>query len=280
MANGNGTSAGNKSTAVVLSSADKMAQLKKTVDVNRNMLLEVMPPHARQMPDKIFRCVTTAIMRDPKLLDCTPASMLLATAQTCVLGLEPNTVQQLAFIVPFKNQAQLIVGWRGLRLLALNSGEVLDVVARPVYEKDLFKLVLEPEEKCIHEPFDGDAGAITRYYSRALWADGRRDYERMFPHEIDKIRNASPSKDSEAWVNHYPRMAQKTVLRRHCGRMTLKAELVTKATTFDARQEAGKLTRNDVEDIMGKNFVPYYDEMAGETQEEPKDRGDALAEKV
>lgn len=275
------TANGNKQqTAMVVSSADRFATLKKTVDVNRAMLLEVMPPHARQSPDKIFRCVTTAIMRDPKLLDCTPASILLATAQTCVLGLEPNTIQQLAFIVPFKNQAQLIVGWRGLRVLALNSGEVTDIVARPVYEKDIFKLVLEPEEKCIHEPFDGDGGAITRYYSRALWADGRRDYERMYPAEIDKIRNAAPSKDSDAWVNHYPRMAQKTVLRRHCGRMTLKAELVMKATVFDARQEAGKLTRADVEDIVGKNFVPAFDEMTGEVPDEPKDRGDALADKV
>lgn len=282
MANDNKPAA-TKQTSLVVSSADKFEKHKKIVEVNRGMLCEVMPPHARQSPDKIFRCVTAAIMKEPKLLDCSPASILLSTAQACVLGFEPNTIQQLAFIVPFGNVAQLIVGWRGLRVLTLNSGEVADIVARSVREKDVFKLVREPVEQCIHEEFDGPpsaAGEIRLYYSRAIWMDSRRDYERMFPEDVDKIRNAAPSKNSDAWVNHYPRMAQKTVLRRHCGRMTLKAELLAKATTFDARQEVGKLSRNDVEDIVGKNFVPVFDEMNGDVAEAPKDRGEALADKV
>lgn len=282
MANGNGTG---KSTALVRSSADKFALHKATIEKNRSFLVEVMPPHVRQNPDRILRCIITSITKDPNLLDCSPESMFLAAGQACVLGLEPNTIQQLSYIIPFGKVATFIPGWRGLVRLAKNSGEVTDMVARIRREKDVYKLVYEPEEKMIHEPFDGpDGGNTVLYYSRAVLTDEeRRDYEVMYPSEVEAIRLGAVGKDSPAWKNHYPRMALKTVTRRHCGRLTLspeKSELLMKATALDEKQETGKLGRGDIEEIMGPQFAPIFDEATGEVIEEAKDRGEALAEKV
>jgi recombination protein RecT len=126
-------------------------------------------------PGRIMRLGLGAVLHDPNLLKCTPASLLLSLLKLTALGLEPNTPLQHAYIVGYStkkkikkpngatveewiDQAQPIVGYRGQILLAVQTGAVVDVDGDVVHEKDATRVVRGTEPRLEHEPFIGNDG--------------------------------------------------------------------------------------------------------------------------
>lgn len=287
MASGNG--GGKAGAALVLSTPQKFEVIKSGLTNKRGDLVQLMPRHLQQNPDKLLRCVTTAISRTPELLDCSLQSIILATASSCALGLEPNTHLQLAYLIPFKNkkagnklEAQFMIGYRGIIRLAIQSGEVSSMRSRTVRGNDDFKLRYGLHEDIDHIPLlNGPRGDVIGAYSVAVMrGDNGYDFEFMSREEIDGIRARSQSGNDGPWVTDFSEMARKTPTRRHGKRLPLSSELLAKAVTIDEKQDLGQVTRNDIEDVLGKGFVDVYDEMVGEVVEQPQDRGEALANKV
>jgi len=95
-----------------------------------------LPKH--MTPDKMARVVITAITRTPKLLDCTPQSIMRAVIEASQLGLMPDGVLGHGYILPYKKTAVFIPGYKGLLDLARRSGELSWVQAHVVYENDEF----------------------------------------------------------------------------------------------------------------------------------------------
>ena len=94
-------------------------------DQFKKQLALAVPKHLSA--DRMARIAATEVRKTPALLNTTPASFLGAVMQSAQLGLEPGSALGQAYLVPYGNQCQLILGYRGMIDLARLSGQVLSL---------------------------------------------------------------------------------------------------------------------------------------------------------
>ena len=118
-------------------------------------------------PERFTRMVLSALSTNPKLGECTPRSFLAAMMAAAQLGLEPNTPLGQAYLIPYGNNCQFQLGYKGLIDLAYRSGEVEVIQAHVVYENDEFTCEYGLEPKLTHKPYlDGDPGKLEKVMSQ------------------------------------------------------------------------------------------------------------------
>ncbi len=194
----------------------------------------VIPKHLT--PERLLKVIVSSIAKTPKLLECSQMSLLQAAIAMSELGLEPDAVRGLAYLVPYKGTAQLIIGYRGFIELARRSGTLKQVEARVVRERDKLDVRFGLEPKFEHVPhLEGDAGAPKLVYAIARFSDGGEHIEIMTMSEVEAIRSRSRAATSGPWVTDYEEMAKKTVMRRLAKWLPLSPELA-KAIEIDDEQ--------------------------------------------
>ena len=187
--------------------------------------------------DRLARITMTQIRKVPKLLDCTRESLFGSIMECAQLGLEPGTLGH-AWIIPYKNDATLVVGYRGMLDLAWRSSKIASVFAKEVYEGDRFDWAFGLEPSLTHRPNpEADRNTLTHVYAVIKTTDGGTLFDVMSVIEIEALRTRSRAKNSGPWVTDYPEMAKKSVLRRLLKLAPCSAEL-QRAVTLD---EAGDL---------------------------------------
>lgn len=215
----------------------KAENIRILLEKAKPQITSALPRHLSA--DRMLRISMTSIRRTPKLLSCTPASLLGAIMQAAQLGLEPDGVLGMAYLVPFKDTVQLIIGYKGLIDLARRSGQLSTIYARVVYHKDQFEYSYGLNEELKHIPSgEDDPGEIVAAYAVARLKDGGVQFECMTRREIDAIRKRSRSADDGPWVTDFPEMAKKTVLRRLCKMLPASVELA-RAVALDERADVG-----------------------------------------
>lgn len=246
------TNGGGQSQAIVKGPQARLKAIKDELANASKSLAMLLPKHVTI--DRMVRIVTSSVSRTPQLLDCTPQSIVLATAQACALGLEPNQALGLGYLVPFGREAQFIPGYRGLVRLAVQSGEVQWVQSRIVHEKDTFEVEYGTEQRIVHKPFvaDEEAGRVIGAYAVAEMKNGAKLFEFMTIAQLDAIRRRSKSADSGPWKTDTTEMYRKTVVRRLCKSLPLSEERLERALHHQARAEAGDgPDYSDVIDVLG-----------------------------
>ncbi|MBO5701344.1 MAG: recombinase RecT [Clostridia bacterium] len=184
-------------------------------------------------PERFTRMVLSALSVTPQLASCTPKSFLGAMMNAAQLGLEPNTPLGQAYLIPYKNkgvdEVQFQIGYKGLIDLAWRSGEISDIQAHVVYEKDLFECEYGLEPKLRHKPADSERGAPVKVYAIFKTKSGGFGFEVM---SMDDVRNHA-AKYSKAygssyspWKTNFEEMAKKTVLKRVLKYAPLKSDFV------------------------------------------------------
>jgi recombination protein RecT len=201
-------------------------------------------------PGAFVRAAYASITKSPKLLEATPASLMMALLECAALGLVPNSVMGEAYLVPFNNkvkqpdgserwevQVQFIPGYRGLAKLARNSGQVTQVIARAVREGDRFEVIQGAEERLEHAPaLTGAKRPVVAFYCVARFREDPPMFDVMEKWEVDAIRQRSKSRDSGPWVTDYDEMGKKTVLRRLAKHLPLSdTDLLARALEADNR---------------------------------------------
>lgn len=223
---------------------NQMVPFKKKVDNIRQLLIKSKEQMAMALPkhlpvDRMLRIAMTSIQKTPKLVDCTPVSLLGAIMQAAQLGLEPDTPLGQAYLVPFKQSVTLIPGYKGLIKLARNSGELATIQAHEVHEKDTFMFCYGMDPKLEHIPTrDENPGKVIAFYAVAKLKDGSGQFEVMWKREVDAIRKRSKASNDGPWVTDYDEMGKKTALRRLCKLLPASIELAT-AVALDEQAEAG-----------------------------------------
>lgn len=210
---------------------------------SKDRIAQALPKHCT--PERMLAVAMTAIQRTPKLLDCSPQSVIGAIVQASQLGLEVDQVLGHAYLVPFFNsktkqlECQLIPGYKGLVDMARRSGKLAKVTARIVFENDTYEFHYGLDEKLIHRPSQTDEpGPMIAAYAVATMTDGTQQFEWMWKRQIDKIRDGSPASKSGPWVTDYDEMAKKTALRRLCKLLPASTE-IQKAVALDELEAAG-----------------------------------------
>lgn len=193
------------------------------LEAQRHEIARALPAHLD--PDRFARIVLTECRRNPKLMQCTPASLLGALMQAAQLGIEPGPLQQ-CYLVPYGNEVTFIVGYRGFIDLFRRSGAGATIVAREVCEHDEFSLEYRNDaDQLVHVPNLRGRGDPYAYYGLARMADGTQLVHVMTLDEIDRHRQRSKSKDSGPWKTDAVAMSRKTVIRAMAPYLPLSPEV-------------------------------------------------------
>lgn len=186
----------------------------------------MMPQFQLAMPKgaeaaQLVRDALTVMRQNPKLAEANQAS-LLGSLMTCAqLGLRPGIgVLGHAYIIPFKGQAQLIIGYQGMLELANRADKIERMVARAVHKNDLFEIDYG-NDVLTHSISTTEArGEIVGYYAKFHHKGSPYPtFEYMSKPEVEAHRDKFAmqryqGKVSGPWAQHFDAMALKTVVRK------------------------------------------------------------------
>ncbi len=221
--------------------------LAQFLEVRQSHLAEVLPKSKALTPEKLIKLAVLATKKQPLLQKCSMDSIFIALLQCAELGLEPSGTLGSAYLVPYGQTCQLIIGYRGLIDLARRSGSLRQIEARVVHEKDAFKVSFGLDPKLEHTPYlDGDPGKARLVYCVAQLADGAKHVEVMTVDEVRRIENRSRGKGGP-WSTDWEEMAKKTVARRACKWLPMSADL---AKAFDIEGEVDHGRGPEASDVL------------------------------
>lgn len=195
---------------------------------------------SEEMAERWLRIALTECQRNPKLFDCTFESFAGALMQCAQIKLEPGQPLGLSWIIPFENSvrigsewtkrldAQFQLGWTGIVQLARRSGQLGDIAARDVCERDEFDFNYLTGHKHHKPPLRGDRGEAYGFYCYAKFANGGEHFLYMTREQVvahaarfsqsykSALKIAEKYKKTPAgpWFEHFEAMGRKTVVKQ------------------------------------------------------------------
>jgi recombination protein RecT len=169
--------------------------------------------------ERFANVVLNSMRRVPDLANCSASSLIHCIGICAELGLEPGGPLGHAYLIPFGQKCELIIGYRGYLHLMYRNGSLKDAEAHVVYENEVasgsFKLVRGVVNQLHHEvKFGTKKGKPVGAYCILRFANGGVHIEPMDWEEIQGIKARSKAGKSGPWVTDENEMAKKTTLRR------------------------------------------------------------------
>lgn len=247
--------------------------------------------------EKFQRTLMAAVKSDPELLRADRASLINACEKAALDGLLPDK-REAALVIFKRNYKDAGGNWQqaldvaympmayGLRKKILQSGEVTDITAKVVYrrehEEGVFIYEEGTEAMLRHRPLmdlsmdDANDENIVAVYSMATYKDGTKSYEVMRRFEVDRVRECSqtgatrdrkgqPRKPSGPWVDFYPEMAKKTVMRRHSKTLPMSGDLMIDVEGRELDVSANSTARMLAVEPDAPIALPSSEELSGQT---------------
>lgn len=255
-------------TAPVAKPKTKASNIVQQVlsDQFKKQLALAVPKHLNA--DRMARIAATEVRKNKTLMSTEPTSFLASVMQAAQLGLEPGSALGQAYLVPYGNQCQLIIGYKGMIDLARRSGQVLSLNAYAVREGDDFNFQLGLKPDIHHVPrleADRIKKPITYVYAVATLKGGGYQFEVMSRAEVEAVKAKAKSKN--IWNSYPEEMAKKTVIRRLFKYLPVSIEAL-EITNADAKREAGeKVEPDDVINIEAVSVEDFEDGEVINTQE-------------
>lgn len=234
-------------------------------------LAKALPRHLDSV--RLQRIAITALRQKPKLMQCTPASFIGSLMSAAQLGLEPNTPLGQAYLIPFKRECTLIIGYQGMLELARRSGQVRGIFAHVVREGDHFhwELGLNPDIKHVPSNVPGrHKQKITHVYAVAHIKDGEPIFVVLTNEEIEARRARSKAADDGPWVTDYEAMCLKTGVRALWRWLPKSAEMSRAAALDDPEpgtQQSDDWDPDVKEALRAEGLEEEPEEVEGEIEE-------------
>jgi recombination protein RecT len=198
-----------------------------------------------------FKTALVTMYAGGQLKNCTHESIITAGLEALTLGLNPSSKLGLVYFVPFGNKATIILGYKGLVQLIVQSGLYKSAVCVSVKKSefeywDPFNEILKVNP--ITEPDKRDEEETVGFYCAIKCLNG---FEKSLYWSIRQVKehaqNYSPGyRTSNFWRIHFDAMAQKTVLRQMIMRWGAKN---------DALEDAVLIDKENTEDIWKEEEV-------------------------
>lgn len=188
-------------------------------DSMREQFSRALPKHLDA--ERFCRIAITATTRTPKLMDCTPASVMKCLLDLSAMGLEPDG--RRAHLIPYGTECTLIIDYKGLIELIRRSGDVSSIRAETVCENDGFSW----ENGIVTHKVDwrNPRGEVQAVYAEAKLSSGEVQTAVMTKDEVEAIRARSRSGNNGPWKTDWCEMAKKTVVRRLTKMLPLSSEI-------------------------------------------------------
>jgi len=249
-----------------------LATTSNLIEKLKPQMLKALPKHITA--DRMARVALTELRKIPKLQLCDPTSFCGALMACAQLGLEPGGALGYIYLIPFKREVQVILGYRGMIELARRSGQVVSLSAHEVFENDFFEFEYGLEEKLRHKPALGNRGPFIAVYAIAHLVGGGHQIEVMSKQDVDKIRTRSKAASSGPWATDYEEMSKKTVLRKLFKYLPVSIEMQN-ATSLDEQADIGS---QDFSDALGDDFE--IDIETGEILDEKSNQIDEIEKEL
>ena len=186
----------------------------------REAIARVIPPASNLNADNLIQNVLQYVMRDRRLLCCTPYSVLDATLVAASTGLD--VIADQAYLIPHEkkrkddkgneyHEAWLASFWpsyKGLLTVAARAGFSLDV--QEVREGDFIEVAAGTENRIVHKiPFAQRGSVIGVYCVVRNVGNQVVHIERMDNADLDELR-----RDTICWRAFPGEMSRKSVAKR------------------------------------------------------------------
>lgn len=168
-------------------------------------------------PDLFMRVALTGFRKTPDLLNCSRRSLLGALLETARLGLEPCTEQ--AYLIPYKTECTLVIGYQGYVQLMYRTGLVSQVEAEMIYEADEWDDSRGDGGRFFHRPnwmADDRGRPILAYAFASLAGGGRTKVEVCTRGRAEQIKREYAKSQKSPWnsPNTFNAMWQKSPIRQ------------------------------------------------------------------
>jgi len=229
-------------------------------------------------PERFLRLAVNCIKKTPKLMECEPHSVLGSFMASAALGLEPNTVLQQAYLIPYgvrgklgdgswgitHYDCQFQIGYRGFITLAHRSPHIVTLEAEAIHEGDHFDHLKGSRSFLEYRKSLKDRGELIGSFAFSK-LDGGGEAATILPlDEIHKIRGRSETYQSllrgaEAggeewkrkkaeeklagtpWVMWEDDMSAKSAIKKHSKQLPMNpGDPMAAAVSLDADREDGK----------------------------------------
>lgn len=266
----------NKSNGLLVKDALSKATTKgtlaglKSMDVQtvisgmKAQIAQALPKHITA--ERIIQLATTYVSNNPAIAKCTATSIVGAIMQTSILGLEPVPALGQVYFVPYKDQVQFQLGYKGFIRLAQNSKEIKMIYAEVVREGDYFEYELGLNPKVKHTPNAHSTGEenITHAYAVVHYHSGGYNFVVLTRSAIESLRKRSPSQRngiSGAWSTDYESMAKAKAIKQLSKYMPMSIEVQNAAVADEAIINEKSLSNNQTGiDLNSLEYANFDDE--------------------
>ena len=233
-----------------------------------NLVKQLQPEMERALPrhlnpERMARVALTALRTTPRLAECSPGSFAASLMNACQLGLEVNTPLGFAWIIPYKREATLQIGYQGYIELARRSGQLRSIYADVVREGDQFRYTRGLNPDLQHEPStddDRESRPMTHVYAVAHVKDSDPIFVVLTKAQVEarKKRSAAvASGRTSPWDTDEEAMWQKTGIRALWKWLPKSTEMAyaqaIDAATDQGRAETGLLSDSQTRALASAN---------------------------
>lgn len=159
--------------------------------------------------------VLTLANSDPKIRDLDPIKLYNTCLMAAALKLPFNSNLGQAYIIPYKGEPQLQIGWKGFVQLAQRSGQFKTIGVNTVYENEIGGIDSMTGEILFDFKMKKE-GNVVGYMAYFRLLNGFEKSYYMTNEELRKhagLYSQTFKKNFGVWIDNFDAMAQKTVIK-------------------------------------------------------------------
>lgn len=193
-------------------------EIMGVIDANAAKFEALLPEHfqgdVRFFIARAKHFITSKVNDKGDVSKCSPGTVFKSLMDAAQLGLPVDGTRGLAYLVPFKQTCQLIIGYKGMIDLAAKlSGVTID--CEVVREGDDFEF-RKGTESFLRHKWGWQRGAIKGFWALAKLPNGSERFEVMSLEDVEGIRARSKAAQAgfSPWQSDFIAMGKKSVVRR------------------------------------------------------------------
>lgn len=216
-------------------------QVFNLIRAMNSQIAAALPKHMAGNAERYARIAMTTLRTSKQLMKCSPQSVIAGVMEAAQIGLELDGVLGHAYLVPYKNEAQLQIGYKGFINLAYRGGAT-GVSAEVVRRGDHFDFRLGTGGYIHHRPALEERGEPIAVWCNCTFPQGEI-FRVLTLSDIERAKKSSKTagRSDSPWQTHWDEMARKTAVRSVLKYAPLSGELTT-AVARDEMREAGIAT--------------------------------------
>lgn len=241
----------------------KDSTMKDTIYMFKGEFSRVLP---KMIPaDRFCRMLLTSTYQTPKLATCSKQSFITAALQSASLGLEPNTPLGQAYLIPYGNNVQFQIGYKGLINLFYRDPNAQMLDAQAVHENDEFEYEYGLNPTLKHKPALKNRGEVYAYYAMYKLKDGGFGFEVMSKEDIEGYaKKYSKTYRNGPWQTDFDAMAKKTVIKQMLKYAPMATEVMTGVNADESIKTVKVETAEEAINAPNEFFDVEYQEQPGE----------------